>query len=830
MPRAEVHIPHTHERIHAHIIHGVSMTRIRFTVLLLALALAPSAVSTAALTDYLFAVRSGAALDTTGATTIWASAPGSGGITNQVVSIALPFPFDLDYQTYTQASVSSNGVVGFGVPNVTNSANNRLATTATPIIAPWWDQLRIAGGAGCWSARVSHVTIGLAPNRIFVIDFSNVEIVRIIGAPTRGSFQVRLHETTNRVELWYGRMTPCDDCLGSGLCANTSASIGLARGAGNFISVRPNADTATISTTVALDSINLNGVHSIDSATIYQFTPGFRRLELWSSFNPVGPSSPLFAQTFSCAGDVAMSVPLSIHNPGTLAMTVRSIDLYRLDTLFQQGTPSLHLLRDAQARPIATQDYVVTATPGGAPMPVNTPLSTPIVVAPGATQTVYVTFVGQEPGRRYARMFVRTDASGVSGIDTNYFGPGVPQTITSGLVAVDLLGEALGAWLAATPEGAKIRTVVFQDTRAGDTSYAELIIANAGACDLRINRSRMRIFSGDVNEFAIVSRFRHTTYDVATGDDVLGIGQSDTMVFRFTPVRSGTRLATLFMQTNDSTLGVPGLVERGSKYIDLFGRGRAGLDARPLVLNTVIVGSFVNGVVTLENSSIAAVDIASITFSGGDSAEFAEDASNPWPTGNIRVLGGGVLRLGVRMTPTGQPGVRRTTMVIVTTTGDSARVAIQGEAGTAQLVIGPSTLFENVTVPVGGSVRRTIVISNVGTLPVRLQMPVLSGVDAGNYRLGPLPRLDLEPGQTEFLEVTFAPTASGQSSAEIRFSSNAGPDQIVTLGGDALRVRGNDDPTLTGGTIGGGSTPIDAASAPVTGRPRPVNDGGSSLR
>jgi hypothetical protein len=219
--------------------------------------------------------------------------------------------------------------------------------------------------------------------------------------------------------------------------------------------------------------------------------------------------------------------------------------------------------------------------------------------------------------------------------------------------------------------------------------------------------------------------------------------------------------------------------------------------------------------VTLENSSIAAVDIASIRFIGGDAAEFSEDPTNPWPRGGIRVLGGGQLQLSVMLQPRGLPGARRTIMQIVTTTSDTARVQIRGEAGTQQLVITPTSLFDNVLVSVGSTARRFVVISNTGTLPVRLQMPVVSGPDSVNYRLGPLPRLDLEPGATEYLEVTFAPTVPGQSTAEIRFASNAGPEQVVTLGGEALRVRGREvDPNTSIAVTGGDETTL-RASTPI---------------
>ena len=509
---------------------------------------------------------------------------------------------------------------------------------------------------------------------------------------------------------------------------------------------------------------------------------------------PVDPATPVFHEAYSCVGEYATSIPLLVSNTGQFPLIISSVDIYATDTTERQGTPPFDLLRDAAGRPIRMGDYVLTATPGSAPLSSNVPLSLPLVVDPGQTRTIYATFVGQLPGRRFGRAFMQTNGENIFGTDTTL--NGTPNSVM-GMLSFDVIGRAIGSQLRATGAGLPLKTVAFSATRVGDTSVTTFTIANTGACDLRISRNKLRIYSGDVNEFRLMSSLRNARLEV--DDYVLAPGMTDTLTVRFTPSRAGTRMATLWLQTNDSTIARPGMIERGSYYLDLTGRGLAGLDANDLVLDPVAIGGFVNGVAKLENTLNTTVAVSSISFVGGDAAEFSEDPDNTWPSLPLNVLPGDRLPLGVRLTPVGTAGPRRTTMVLVTGSGDTIRVVVRGEAGTQTLAVSPTSLFENVTIAIGQTKRQTVMISNTGTLPVRITDIAISGADAASYRAGLLPRRDLEPGQTEYLEITFAPTATGQASAELVVTANNGQSYSVILGGSGLKIRRDPiDPVMTG--------------------------------
>jgi hypothetical protein len=486
----------------------------------------------------------------------------------------------------------------------------------------------------------------------------------------------------------------------------------------------------------------------------------------------VDAENPAMNLLTSCVGEVVSTVPFVITNTGTDPLTIASIVAYLTDTTYQQGTPMLPLVRDAQGRPVAIPDYVISETPGGAA--VELPLS----VDGGRARQLYLSFAGSQPGKRFGRLFVATNAENIYGTDTD-------GEEVLGLFTTDLTARAIGSQLAANPNGLRIRPLVFPHTRVGDSAVMSFAVANAGACDLRINRAKLRISSGDVNEFRILGAMRASRVDAATGDYVLAPGAVDTITVRFTPSRAGTRLATVRIQTNDSTLVHPGIAERGALYVDLHGRGLAGLDGSDVVLAPVVIGGSVTGNAVLENTLTVAVGIDRIYFDGGEAAEFTPEN---WPTTPSSVLPGTKLTLGIRLTPTGSAGVRRTVLTIVTTTGDTVRVPVRGEAGTQTLLVSPTSLFENITLAVGQVRRQTLMISNAGTLPVKLTSVALTGVDSASYRIGVLPRFDLEPGQTEYLEVTFAPTTQGQTTAQIEVTAAGGQTHVVMLGGNAFRA------------------------------------------
>ncbi|RWW91626.1 fibronectin type III domain-containing protein, partial [Flavobacterium cerinum] len=172
-----------------------------------------------------------------GSTTTWT------GSTDDGASALIPIGFDFWYMgtRYTTISASTNGWLSLGSVPTDYVYTNSLSASGSPrpVIAPLWDDLDIVS-----TANVTYKTAGTAGNRVFTIQYLNVEWNYLaIGAVC--SFQVNLYETTGKVEFIYR-----SDTFAANLA---SASIGItaaATGSGNYLSVN-NAGTSTSSTSEA---------------------------------------------------------------------------------------------------------------------------------------------------------------------------------------------------------------------------------------------------------------------------------------------------------------------------------------------------------------------------------------------------------------------------------------------------------------------------------------------------------------------------------------------------------------------------------------------------
>ncbi len=134
---------------------------------------------------------------------------------NTGVGIPIGFNFTFNGTVFDRFGINNNGWIGFGqstlTPNpvaITNTGSNYFAISAASA-APALQQHRVAAfsrdlqGNGTNSTlRVQ--TIGTAPNQVCVIQWANYKKFGTNGTGDDMSFQIRLYETTNRVEVVYG--------------------------------------------------------------------------------------------------------------------------------------------------------------------------------------------------------------------------------------------------------------------------------------------------------------------------------------------------------------------------------------------------------------------------------------------------------------------------------------------------------------------------------------------------------------------------------------------------------------------------------------------------
>jgi hypothetical protein len=140
-----------------------------------------------------------------------------------IAAVSIPFPFEYMNMPYIEIMICTNGFAAFEYYNGPNVFSNpELFSNNNPnmVLAPWWDDLILGSG------MVFYETQGVAPNRVFVVEWNNVETLLNSNIYT---FQLRLNEGTNVIEFVYGPK------IGGG---NDSASMGIndiEGGANHFI-------------------------------------------------------------------------------------------------------------------------------------------------------------------------------------------------------------------------------------------------------------------------------------------------------------------------------------------------------------------------------------------------------------------------------------------------------------------------------------------------------------------------------------------------------------------------------------------------------------------
>jgi len=185
-----------------------------------------------------------------------------------------------------------------------------------------------------------------------------------------------------------------------------------------------------------------------------------------------------------------------------------------------------------------------------------------------------------------------------------------------------------------------------------------------------------------------------------------------------------------------------------------------------------------------------------------------EDPSNPWPAMPIRLEPEQQVDLAVLFAPASgsAPGPRQAALE-VSYGSELLTVMISGEAGTRMLQATPMTLFSGVNVPVGDIERQTVILTNTGTFPVEITQLSLQGASASDYSYSAPDLSVIDPGGFEFIEVTYAPTATGQSDAMLVVGNNGtGGDVMITLSGmgaSTMRGDGAEGSTISRGTGSG---------------------------
>jgi hypothetical protein len=118
--------------------------------------------------------------------------------------VPIGFSFRFFSNTYTQANISSNGFLGFDATTPQGCCNGlRVPTSDTVdnVIAAAWTDLYPPGSPLAPNA-VTYETRGTAPNRVFVVSWTDVPWCCGGSGGPRVTTQIVLHETTDEIHIF----------------------------------------------------------------------------------------------------------------------------------------------------------------------------------------------------------------------------------------------------------------------------------------------------------------------------------------------------------------------------------------------------------------------------------------------------------------------------------------------------------------------------------------------------------------------------------------------------------------------------------------------------
>jgi len=264
------------------------MKKLLLFFLMLAVTLVTSSTLTAQISTYSFSQSSGTYTPVTGGTSIIAAATddGSSAATN------IGFTFNFGGTNFTQFVANSNGSIRFG-SSAPTSSYSPISTAS--------NSFAIAGCAidGRNGGAVVYSLTGTTPSQVLTIEYPDFNLTyAAAGTSNTQSFQIKLYETTNVVEIVYGT---------SAANASYTAQVGL-RGSTTASDFRNRTTTTDWSATTA-------GVQASTMTWSTSVRPASGLIYSWAPPSCVAPSGLTNLLTSSSSANHSWSA--AVPAPGT---------------------------------------------------------------------------------------------------------------------------------------------------------------------------------------------------------------------------------------------------------------------------------------------------------------------------------------------------------------------------------------------------------------------------------------------------------------------------------------------------------------------------------
>ncbi|HET9135084.1 MAG TPA: choice-of-anchor D domain-containing protein, partial [Candidatus Kapabacteria bacterium] len=766
--------------------------------------------SKAGVSGYKMTVGTGSAISMGGANVIWQGFGGSRWYYGDYVwsgGIGMPFNFKFDGTNYNVMQVYSSGMITLGPNTNTSPPTNNLSNTPAPTIASWWDDLFISGCQYCQTASISYQFFGSSPNRYAVIQWSHID-----GGYQSGynelwiNTQIRIYEN-GTIEFYYGTMGE-----GCGYTYNppTSASIGLANGKNNFVSVSPGSKGSfTISSSSANNSVNLNST-PINSGTLLTFksvpnvqlgiTPQPKNYNFGSlgtgesattnvTLSHVGTEGRLSINSVSLTGNpdfTIVSSPASsdsIDVGGSRTVTVkfapiidgvRTAVLTVISTGLDSGTQTFSLTGIGLAPLISVDTNVLFKNKF---VKLGDSLVSRIKIFSTSNPTLIINalqIVGADASEFYISRGL-TNPAGIPGgsLDSIFVGYRatkegrhiatlniINNSINNPVLPITLWGTGVLPHIVLTPN-----PLLFDSTSIGIDTCKKIRIYNPGTDTLLIKSNLLVSNDGDFTYSGLVG-----------ADSIIAPDKFKEVTVCFKPKAKGSRIARLRITTNiPKTFEQPSRDTASQFLIDIRGTGvPTGVLSQAIGgaegggwIDSTLIGTEICINDSLTNNGDADVLINKLTVAGAGASTYTISGV----TVPFILKANSTVVVRICATPKSR-GFQTATLTIDGSASEKAiqniaTLNVKGLLACANAL--PTALFEQTLTVKGNDSTLCTTVTNCGDIAATYTATI-TGDTANVYSVTPGSSATVNPGQTATFCVKYSPSAAGKSPATLTIS------------------------------------------------------------
>ncbi|MEZ4763687.1 MAG: choice-of-anchor D domain-containing protein, partial [Calditrichia bacterium] len=310
-------------------------------------------------------------------------------------------------------------------------------------------------------------------------------------------------------------------------------------------------------------------------------------------------------------------------------------------------------------------------------------------------------------------------------------------------------------------------TVNFGEVPLTEAVEGAFLVLNEGSDTLVANSQLI----GNTVDFSVVG---------GGGNFNVAMGDTHTIVVRFSPVQLGQLFTILRVNSNDP--------DENPTDVTIFGTGVvANILVSPLSVSfgdvAIDTAAFSN--VSVSNTGTTPLTVTNTDLSGADFASF----SLPNLVAPFVVNPNETIQLTVRFAPR-ITGAKSASLTIKSTAfnSDSVTVSLSGNGvGEPDIAAVPTQLdFGNVDL--GQSSVLNSVISNVGLVDLNISSVVVSGANFTEFSIISSVSQVLAPGESDTLKIAFTPGSAGSKTASIVIASNDSDENPlnIPLSGNAV--------------------------------------------